>query len=855
MKLTNKLIIYDNTIASNFYELFNNKKISIFQDTYNNFVKNEEQFLPYIYNYSLIPYEISKYDKEFIFDIKLLKYKPIYYIYYRYYEIYNLFFKDLKFNNIIQIGDIATFLEVLINNKKYINSYKLINISTKKNKKYIELANKIKKIFKFDIIVKDNTYQLLEIDNKDIIKSDFIIYSNYFINRDLIHLNLHVNDINNFIGLLFIFNNLKKNGSVIFYINNIINKNQGDIYLILKKYFKEIYLYYPEISNKIKTGGTNIICKFFKGISDSEYNKLYSIYKKLKSEFPNNESDLIKLNYNEILKHTSDQQIIIPKYKFINGFLDDTVEKDYEDIKNFNMNKFFMQYLEINKLIKLSQLSNEELKLLPNPSEYQIMMSMFYLKKWNIPHYPYKTEKYIKDTFLTEIYENIVPIYYKVNTPYKSFLLNKYKPLKPKLTLKLKKKKNKTQKTTLNSLNTMNNNLVDNQFIDKDNINLDSMILKFNLDDIDKKLEDSYDKYEKYLSLEEELEDSNNLIEKVGYYIDSRRDLTYDDENKQIATYDKYKRRYRFYNPENRKLRLKTVVEEKFKTGEITQAFLKMWEMLHMCNLVNPRKHKNEYKSFHLCEAPGQFIKSLNHYIKTHGIQKLTWHGQSLEPSKGGYSDSYGFFKKYPKQWHWGDITKLENVKRYKKMGLDVNLITSDCGLSWGDPRYYNVAACSYMAILMLLPVGSDMVYKILLPAKAIVWNMIYISYQYFQELEFYKPVQNYHSREFYIIGKKFLGLPKEIITIFEHIFENYNDDIDLFNDEYPEPFVLQMRKFNTIFASNYANAIEKQIFTMDNIDLIESEIEKLIFDGIKEKNEKWISDFKFRKLDRHLSL
>lgn len=854
LKLTDKLILYNENITSKFYTLFNTNKSLIYQDTYNQYVNFENKYMKYLYDHLLIPYELGKYDTKHNLSFKLLKYKPIYHIYFRFNEILSLYFSDLKIKKIVNITDIPVLYEILVNKKLKVKEFNLINIKKKSNKKYIDLSKKIKNIFDINLIQKNNSYELLDFD-KTKIKSDFISYSNYNINRNLINFNINYNDINLYIGMLFILKYLEKKGSAILYFENILNKNQADVYLILKKYFKESYLYYPEISNKIKVGGTNAIFKNFKGIPESEFKEYYNIYLKLKKEYPNNEDDLINLTYKEVLKHTNDQFIIKKNKKFItDGYLDNTNDKDYEEIRNYNMNKFFMQYIETNKLINLTKISDKELKSIQNPSEYQIMMSMLYLKKWNIAHYPYKTDKYIKDSFLTELYEDINPIYYKINTPYRSLLLNKYKPLKPKLTLKTKLKKRKTKKLKYAKNNDLDNNK-DNVNFDKDNIDLDSIILKLNLDNIDKKLKKSYNEYEKYLNLLNELEESNILIEKVGYYIDSRRDLDYDSDDKQLATYDKYKRRYRFYNPLNTKLRLKNVVEEKFKTGEITQAFLKMWEILHKCNLVNPRIHKDEYKSFHLCEAPGQFIKSLNHYVKTHGIKKFTWHGQSLEPSKGGYSDSYGFFKKYPKRWHWGDITKLENVKKYKNMGLDVNLITSDCGLSWGDPRYYNVAACSYMAILMLLPIGSDMIYKILLPAKPIVWNMIYISYQYFQDLIFYKPVQNYHSREFYIIGKKFLGLPQQMITIFEHIFKNYNDDIDLFNGEYPEPFVLQMKKFNTIFASNYANTIEKQIFTMDNIDLIEDQYEKLIFSGIKEKNEKWITDFNFRKLDKHLFL
>ena len=51
-------------------------------------------------------------------------------------------------------------------------------------------------------------------------------------------------------------------------------------------------------------------------------------------------------------------------------------------------------------------------------------------------------------------------------------------------------------------------------------------------------------------------------------------------------------------------------------------------------------------------------------------------------------------------------------------------------------------------------------------------WNQVqgetilYICYQSFKELIFHKPLQNQQSREFYVIGKGFLGIKEDILAL-----------------------------------------------------------------------------------------
>ena len=69
------------------------------------------------------------------------------------------------------------------------------------------------------------------------------------------------------------------------------------------------------------------------------------------------------------------------------------------------------------------------------------------------------------------------------------------------------------------------------------------------------------------------------------------------------------------------------------------------------------------------------------------------------------------------------------------------------------------------IAILYLLPERKTFIYKVLMPFdNPLLMNLIYICYQNFKELIFFKPVQNFHSQEIYIIGKGYLGTTEKVM-------------------------------------------------------------------------------------------
>ena len=127
----------------------------------------------------------------------------------------------------------------------------------------------------------------------------------------------------------------------------------------------------------------------------------------------------------------------------------------------------------------------------------------------------------------------------------------------------------------------------------------------------------------------------------------------------------------------------------------------------------------------------------------------------------------------------------------------------------------------------------------------------------------FFKPVQNSQSREFYIIGKGYLGTEQsvldkllELIPKFDENTNIFNkEEYDLFNDTYPEEFVIQVQNICERLASNYVNSIERIIYYVDNIDALGKDYKKHIESYMKEKNEDWIRKYKVMKLDKKFIL
>ena len=398
-----------------------------------------------LYKYILIMYNplftIILNDYNYFKKYLIVKYKPIYYNYYDYNEIFikfNILKNITKNDNILIIGPEATPIEVLKNTNYKINNITYIlyynkDIYTSINIKYTtDYFENLKHIYNINFIYfKEKIEKLLDFDVENINNYALFTYTLYIIYERKIAPFMYsdfYNVINMFIGMMMCLKYTKINGIFIMNLGSVAYKQTADIYLILKEYFEESYLYYPELSNHYKDNNVIGIFKKFKGIYKSDYEKLMDILLKLLKLYPDNmhhtfniydKADREKYNITKPMDKTN-------RDKYITGFLPDNT--DYSEIIAFNNIIYQTKLLFIQKLINLLQDKDETFKTIKLPTQDQIAGTILYCRKYNIPLIDKftinKQETIIIKTILSDVYGLRESILYKFKTPFQTHILN-----------------------------------------------------------------------------------------------------------------------------------------------------------------------------------------------------------------------------------------------------------------------------------------------------------------------------------------------------------------------------------------------------------------------------------------------
>ena len=149
--------------------------------------------------------------------------------------------------------------------------------------------------------------------------------------------------------------------------------------------------------------------------------------------------------------------------------------------------------------------------------------------------------------------------------------------------------------------------------------------------------------------------------------------------------------------------------------------------------------------------------------------------------------------------------------------------------------------------ILLTLPVNKSFIIKTFLPqvhpSNISLNNILYDS---FKELYFYKPMQNKHSGEFYIIGKGYCGISKKLEDKLIEFHKNFKYDKYIYNIE--NKFLFTYEKAINNIIENCSEAIERKSIFYANYDILskyEDYYKKL---QVKKCNE-WINKFGIKKI------
>lgn len=339
------------------------------------------------------------------------------------------------------------------------------------------------------------------------------------------------------------------------------------------------------------------------------------------------------------------------------------------------------------------------------------------------------------------------------------------------------------------------------------------------------------------------LEEAENRLKVSKRILDNMSDREFQELSKKLRKF----------------ITLRSYLEKRFTFVKTSQGFVKMFEILKIFNLLNP--NKKIHKTFHLCEAPGQFIMATNHYLKTEtSNEEFYWKAQSLIGNKA-LGDNYGLIKKYKDRWDFGptkdgDITNIDNIKYYGEQMKDIDLITFDCGFDFSSKTMATyqdkftgfLNYCQALIILQNLKIGSSFVIKVFLPQTLpYIISINYLLYKSFKELYIYKSFMNPESSEVYIVGRGFKGSDKKEIDKLIQMRENLKDDSTLTN--IPKSFLEEYEEGILKFMEKNIDTILEFGYYSENKELINDD--RMINSFRNENTRKWINYFGIRKIKK----
>lgn len=774
---------------------------------YNDFTNNYVlvNFLSYISFYKLI-------DKNIKSILTICKNSGIVETLAHYYENN---FQNVKYKNIIQYDLITYFTTSDKNQPIYIHKY---------NK---SIPNKIKKLYGLtpNYIDSFSHFKSENIKRNYDKKYDLQIFDTYLHYEGLFNVKDLLNQYLLFIYILLCFKCLSKNKNVIIKIPEIKTKITANLLFFLSSFFKDVVLFSPFVMNNISySGGYQLFFKDFQ-ISDTERESVLEKLYKINDEwFKLDPSGGKNFNIRDPkLRKEFDITREIEKHH-ITEYVNSVIE-----IKDPKINEFYKMLFDY---------STEKLKI--------------YEKTLQDIEYYYNEVCVKKNKEAAE--------YFRERQLFESISLANSLNLRLKPNLDQKAFADHFGKSLLEDMFSIDN-AYRYQF-EKHNCSNVDIDVKCCEEPLDFFKQNKIDFWQSQRVIDTRDPDKYNKIKKkVMYYKQNLSNYIFDNYNVDVNT----------PNPPAR---------------VATQAWCKMYEILETYKSKIFTKNKitngnnSSFSVFHLCEAPGAFILATNHFIKTKTkIKNYDWGAQSLNSNRknkknnepNGLKDGLGLMKKYPNRWHFGgdntgDITKVENIKSYKPMCSNAELMTADCGLDWKlrhSGKYEGMLDFAmFLFILNNLKNGGNTIIKVYYPLTNMKISLIYLFYRVFKELHIYKPIQNLGSEEVYLIGidYKKKRMTKNNLEDMYKILRKYRKqefgnekktpNMSLFPIlKIPQKFILQLEKVSKQIHYDFDNNIARKIYYVDNQEKISNKHYDELKEQIQIKVVRWCEKYKLKKI------
>nr|XP_054761341.1 uncharacterized protein LOC129267737 [Lytechinus pictus] len=279
-----------------------------------------------------------------------------------------------------------------------------------------------------------------------------------------------------------------------------------------------------------------------------------------------------------------------------------------------------------------------------------------------------------------------------------------------------------------------------------------------------------------------------------------------------------------------------------------TQAWCKFYEILATRHLIpDSNLNSGTLHTLHICEAPGAFIASLNHYIKTHkdrGITQWKWLGTSLNPHyEMNTPDSTivddRLILQTPGCWYFGEddtgdvmsAANLAGLERLvqEKMNGTVHLVTADGSVNCQDDpehqeqRVFPLIYCQVLTALRILALQGTLLIKMFTMYNANTACLMYLLNCAFKQVTVVKPVcSKAGNSEVYVLCRSYIGrdnLQPQLQTLLQHFGPNVGKTPLFSPSLLPSSFVTQLEKCSEKFTNHQMVAIEENLKLYANKD------------------------------------
>ncbi len=282
----------------------------------------------------------------------------------------------------------------------------------------------------------------------------------------------------------------------------------------------------------------------------------------------------------------------------------------------------------------------------------------------------------------------------------------------------------------------------------------------------------------------------------------------------------------------------------------------KEWEILHDYFLKQKYEanyklitNKNKIKIAHIAEGPGGFMEAIIKFRKKyineiHNIPNIKddIYGITLKSTDKeipGWKKATNFLRKNNNititygEDGTGDIYKTKNIKFFQnRVGYNsVDIITADGGFDFSidfnrqEFLAQRLIFCEIITAISVQKVGGCFICKFFDTYSILTIKFIYLLQCLYKDVHITKPLTSRPANsEKYIVACQFKGIDTtalqgmyEIVEQWGHIDKSDNQIIDIFEENPPEEFIMEMEKYNTLSTQEQIEYITKTLIQVKN--------------------------------------